>query len=378
MKPKSQRRSTDYFAGTVMEPEVISTLKPSFSEYEAVGKELQDVNRRIEQVQEAMKLSRQNGAFQALQNQMKQVKELVKEKERLDAKMATMDLARKNDDDYRVLMRQETSYSERIDSVRDRINELEQMMLDFSEQGDSFDFARCQRADGSFYGTRGKCRKGSEAGQKEAKASGGSSAKARYKDLRSRARAFKSPELSSNKRAAAGAQRSLSDMEAKRGVKGGVKRVLSDDQVATLKKAARGKTKDEVKSMIKEAVTKSSGAASKPAPKARKTTSELNRQAEEASAKMKEANRARKQAEANFKKVEKETKGDNSPEARRRRIEAGREWNKASTAADRAEKQWMTLSDKASRSRSRDERKQMSPERRRQERELDKVIKERG
>ena len=38
-----------------------------------------------------------------------------------------------------------------------------------------FDFGRCQRADGSFYGTGGVCRKGTEAGakEKEAKSSGG-------------------------------------------------------------------------------------------------------------------------------------------------------------------------------------------------------------
>jgi hypothetical protein len=39
--------------------------------------------------------------------------------------------------------------------------------LDFSEQGNHYDFARCVRADGTYYGTRGKCRKGTEAGAKE-------------------------------------------------------------------------------------------------------------------------------------------------------------------------------------------------------------------
>ena len=40
---------------------------------------------------------------------------------------------------------------------------------DFSE-GETYDFARCVRPDGSFYGTRGKCKKGKEAGAKEAEA----------------------------------------------------------------------------------------------------------------------------------------------------------------------------------------------------------------
>lgn len=38
---------------------------------------------------------------------------------------------------------------------------------DFAEGEDTYDFTRCVRPDGSFYGTRGKCRKGSETGAKE-------------------------------------------------------------------------------------------------------------------------------------------------------------------------------------------------------------------
>jgi hypothetical protein len=39
---------------------------------------------------------------------------------------------------------------------------------DFSEEAQAvWDFARCQRADGTFYGTRGKCRQGDEVGAKE-------------------------------------------------------------------------------------------------------------------------------------------------------------------------------------------------------------------
>jgi hypothetical protein len=41
----------------------------------------------------------------------------------------------------------------------------------FSESAqDALDFARCQRPDGSFYGTGGQCRKGSPAGAKEKEA----------------------------------------------------------------------------------------------------------------------------------------------------------------------------------------------------------------
>ena len=38
--------------------------------------------------------------------------------------------------------------------------------MDYSE-GDSYDFTRCVRSDGSFYGTRGKCKSGKDAGAKE-------------------------------------------------------------------------------------------------------------------------------------------------------------------------------------------------------------------
>lgn len=148
-----------------MEPESTSKLKASFGEYEELGKEHKRVSDRIAALQEAMKFSRQSGAFQALQNQMREVKELVKQKENLDGKMAVADLARKKDDDHRLAVKQEVSYSEQLGSVSERIEQLASMVMQYSEQNtDSLDFARCQRPDGSFYGTRGKCKKGKEAG----------------------------------------------------------------------------------------------------------------------------------------------------------------------------------------------------------------------
>jgi hypothetical protein len=38
--------------------------------------------------------------------------------------------------------------------------------VEFSENG-IYDFTRCMRPDGTFYGTRGRCREGTEAGAKE-------------------------------------------------------------------------------------------------------------------------------------------------------------------------------------------------------------------
>lgn len=47
----------------------------------------------------------------------------------------------------------------------------ENIFDNFSEEAlEALDFARCQRADGSFYGTSGQCRKGSPAGAKPAEA----------------------------------------------------------------------------------------------------------------------------------------------------------------------------------------------------------------
>lgn len=37
---------------------------------------------------------------------------------------------------------------------------------EFSENTENYDFARCQRPDGSFYGTSGQCRRGKDAGAK--------------------------------------------------------------------------------------------------------------------------------------------------------------------------------------------------------------------
>jgi bacillopeptidase F (M6 metalloprotease family) len=59
---------------------------------------------------------------------MKQVKELVKKREDIDAKMATLDLARKNTDDHRIATGEELSYSEKIDTVSNRIARLETLL----------------------------------------------------------------------------------------------------------------------------------------------------------------------------------------------------------------------------------------------------------
>lgn len=124
----SQKRTTDYARGTVLQPEVETGLRPSFSEYEALGKSHSELTKKIEDINEKMKLSRQRGAFKTLQDQMREIKQLVKEREDIDAKMASLDLARKKTDDHKIATGQELSYSEKLDSVADRISDLEQML----------------------------------------------------------------------------------------------------------------------------------------------------------------------------------------------------------------------------------------------------------
>jgi len=124
----------------------------------------EELSKRIEALQDKMKLSRQNGAFQNLQMQMSEVKQLVKDREEIDAKMSTLDLARKKDDDYRAAAGYEASYGECLESFDSRVEKLESLLEEFSElaASENFDFTRCVRPDGSVYGTRGKCKKGSE------------------------------------------------------------------------------------------------------------------------------------------------------------------------------------------------------------------------
>lgn len=123
----------NYAKGTILEPEAISTLRPSFKEYEDLGSKHRELTKSIEELNEKMKLSRQRGAFQALQEQMRTVKDLVKQREDIDAKMAVIDLARKKEDDRRLASRQEVSYAERIQSVSERIAKLEEMIVSYSE-----------------------------------------------------------------------------------------------------------------------------------------------------------------------------------------------------------------------------------------------------
>jgi hypothetical protein len=124
----TQKRTTDYARGTILQPDVETGLRPSFGEYENLGKEHSALTQKIESLNDKMKLSRQRGAFKALQEQMKEVKNLVKQREDIDSKMATLDLARKKTDDHLIATRQELSYSEKLESVSQRLASLEELL----------------------------------------------------------------------------------------------------------------------------------------------------------------------------------------------------------------------------------------------------------
>ena len=136
---------TDYKRNTVEEPEATSKLRDAFGELLPANvmdgnryNDMKDVagqlNMRIDSLQNEMRISRQRGAFQQLQNQMREMHRLIKEKEALDAQMAVDNLGRKQMDDYDRTMDQDDSYSESMSEISSKIAELEAKMLEYREK----------------------------------------------------------------------------------------------------------------------------------------------------------------------------------------------------------------------------------------------------
>ena len=73
---------------------------------------------------------RRMGNFQMLQNQMKQVEQKIKEKERIDAQLAVKDLGAAEMKTYNDTMEQETSYSE-MEDLGSQIAALEEMLKEY-------------------------------------------------------------------------------------------------------------------------------------------------------------------------------------------------------------------------------------------------------
>ena len=131
-------KSTDYKRNTVEEPEHTSKLREAYNEllpetprnaeFNRLAERDDQIEDEIEVLQQAMKVSRQRGSFQQLQSQMKQMHALIKEKERIDAKMAVANLGAAQMDVYNDSMDQD--YSE-MANIGDQIANLEAKMREY-------------------------------------------------------------------------------------------------------------------------------------------------------------------------------------------------------------------------------------------------------
>jgi hypothetical protein len=131
---------TDYKRGTVEEPEATSKLRDSYnellpggfrkSEFDAMVARKDQIGKEIENLQAAMVTSRQRGNFQVLQSQMRQIKEKIKEKESIEAKMSTTNLEATQNNMHKSDAHGYSEFSE-MESIGSRIAELEEMMKEF-------------------------------------------------------------------------------------------------------------------------------------------------------------------------------------------------------------------------------------------------------
>ena len=139
---------TDYKRNTVEEPEHTSKLRDAFNEllpanvmqgdkYEGLEKQAHALNLRIDQQQDKLRVCRMRGNFQEFHRCMKEMQEMIKEKERLDAKMAVAapggNAGQKQMTDYNRTYEQETSYSE-MEDLGAQIAALEEKLQDYLGQ----------------------------------------------------------------------------------------------------------------------------------------------------------------------------------------------------------------------------------------------------
>jgi hypothetical protein len=297
---------------------------------------------------------------------------------------------------------------------------------EFSEGDEVYDFTRCMRPDGSFYGTSGTCKKGSAAGAKEKeapktaggrkrrataegkaadaaarKAAGGAKRSAtagrarllkeeldkvkdkmRGADSETQNRLLKeasaaadsrskagetAPKASRKKIAAAKARQEGRDVELDKQVVGGQKAAAKAKAKldAEPKKPQAGRPSPEELNRRVAAQEKADKEfmAKKPR-KPRATTAETKPA-------WQEAERAVVDAKKKFQDAARETKGDQSVEARQRRLEAGRELDKAERAAYKASSRYEAA-------RKRESYAKMTPEQKKEERDWRKNLKKYG
>jgi hypothetical protein len=214
-------------------------------------------------------------------------------------------------------------------------------------EGDLYDFTTCVRPDGSSYGTRGKCRKGTEGASKD------TPDQRRFKKTGARSKG-----------------------EAAQMLRGRLQQRV-DDAKRTMNKTKEGsplhtkaKAKVEKEEARMEKLQRLREKVNAPAQSAGAPKRKLATSAEAKSA-WQDTEKDVKSAKAEHKRVKAETKGDKSPEAEKKRREA-------EAALDKAERLALKASDKFNAARRREEKKAMTPEQRKQEREWNKVKKQYG
>lgn len=139
---------TDYKRNTVEEPEHTSKLRDAFNEllpanvmqgdkYEDLEKQAHALNLKIDKQQDKLRVCRMRGNFAEFHRCMKEMQDMIKEKERLDAKMAAAapggNAGQKQMEDYNRTYEQETSYSE-MEDLGAQIAALEEMLKDYMEE----------------------------------------------------------------------------------------------------------------------------------------------------------------------------------------------------------------------------------------------------
>jgi hypothetical protein len=139
---------TDYARGTVEEPEQNSKLREAFNEllpanvmqgdkYEDLENQAHALNLKIDKQQDKLRVCRMRGNFQEFHRCMQEMQDMIKEKERLDAKMAVAapggNAGQKQMEDYNRTYEQETSYSE-MEDLGAQIAALEAMMKEYMEE----------------------------------------------------------------------------------------------------------------------------------------------------------------------------------------------------------------------------------------------------
>jgi hypothetical protein len=139
---------TDYSRGTVMEPESTSKLREAFNEllpanvmqgdkYEDLEQQAHALNLRIDKQQDKLRVCRMRGNFQEFHRCMQEMQDMIKEKERLDARMAVAapggNAGQKQMEDYNRTYEQESSYSE-MEDIGAQIAALEETMKAYMEE----------------------------------------------------------------------------------------------------------------------------------------------------------------------------------------------------------------------------------------------------